>query len=308
MNNTSQPAKGNNMAAKVAQSTVKNATIVFGGLVRFDTKVMSAAREEGSGFKMVVKMEDGSIVPASQVYTAGGKFFNYDAVGRALENGDGTFLWIEKEEINSCKAPSNSEIQISKFVPLHTVDPVFFDKGYFLAPDPGKLKKGQVANPNNGNAVSYATLVAVMKAKNLVAQAKIEFKGKEHNVIIRTYNDGMSGDVLMLHTIYTSADVRTVNIMRPTVELNDKLIELCGALVDELTGEFDRNSIVSDSDIKLNQLIETKRAIIAGQATPSFTAATTNAGGEDLMAKLAASLANVKKSKTETPVEEKVAQ
>ena len=116
-----------------------------------------------------------------------------------------------------------------------------------------------MANPNSQTSLAYATLLDVMKEVGLVAQATVEFKGKEHNVIIRVYNDGTQ-DVLMLHTIYTSADVRTVNIVRPTVPVSPQLKTLCTELIASMTASFDSSEIVSASDAKFNGLIERKQS------------------------------------------------
>lgn len=295
----------NTKTAKVATHSVKNCRVTFGALLGFDAKIMSAAREEGTGLKMVVKTDDGKIVPASQIYTANGKYYNFQDVGRGIEQGDGTFLWIEKAEIDACKAPSNPEIAITKFFPMSEVDPIFFDSGYFISPDPGKLKKGQMANPNSQTSVAYATLLDVMKEVGLVAQATVEFKGKEHNVIIRVYNDGAQ-DVLMLHTIYTSADVRTVNIVRPTVPVSGQLKTLCAELIAGMTTSFNSDEIVSASDAKFNALIERKQAEIAGSATPAAGVVTPmgSTAEDDLVAKLTASLNMTKKVAPVTSVAE----
>ena len=128
----------NTQTAKVATHTVKTCKITL-GLLSIDAKLLSAAREEGTGLKMVVKTEDGKIVPASQIYTANGKYYNFQDVGRAIEQGDGSFLWIEKAEIDACKASDDKEVEITEFFPMSEVDPIFFDSGYFIAPDQSQL-------------------------------------------------------------------------------------------------------------------------------------------------------------------------
>lgn len=278
----------NTKTAKVATHTVKKAKITF-GLVTIESKLMSAAREEGSGLKMVVKTEDGSILQASQMYTAGGKTYSYQDVGRAIEVGDGKFLWIDKAEIDACKAKSTEEIKITNFVPLSQVDPVFFDSSYFIAPDPGKHK-----DVNAQSIRMYGLLLDVMKEVGLVALAKVEFKGKEHNAVIRVYTDGTQ-DFLMLHTIYTSSDIRTANIMRPTVAADAPLKAAALDLVKQMTTSFDPTSVVSESDAIFEALVAGKKQEAAGGSpfngvpTPSSTASTV----DPLMAALTASLHKV---------------
>jgi len=244
------------------------------------------------------------MTPASQLYTANGKYYNFQDVGRAMELGDGSFLWIEKSDLESCKAPSSNEINITEFFPISQVDPVLFDSSYFIAPDPGKVKKGAAPNPNNQSSIAYATLVQVMKEVGLAAKAKVEFKGKEHNVIIRVFNDGQSGDVLMLHTIFNSVNVRTVDILRPTIEINPMLVEMAKELIASQTVTFDPAAIVSESDMRFEAMIEGKKAQLAGMATPE--AGTVTPGGsagtaaDDLIAKMTASLLQSKANKKAT--------
>lgn len=300
MENTQTAKVTNKPTAKVAAtSTVKNCRVTFGSLVGFDAKLLSAARASVSELRMVVRNEDGTITPASQIYTANGKYYNFQDVGRAMELSDGSFLWIEKAEIESCKAPSSNEINITEFFPISQVDPILFDASYFIAPDPGKVKKNVAPNPNNQSSIAYATLIQVMKEVGLAAKAKVEFKGKEHNAIIRVYNDN-GQDVLMLHTIFCSNNVRTVDILRPTVELNPQLVAMCKDLIASQTVTFDPESIVSESEIRFEAMVENKRAMLAGQATPEAGAphasSTANAA-DDLMAKMAASLHQAKLNK-----------
>ena len=310
--NTTQTATVNetakvNVTQTVASHTVKSCKITLvGTLVSFDAKLQSAAREEVNGLKMVVKTEDGKIVPVNQIYTAEGKYYNYPDVGRALDNGDGTFLWIEKAEIEACKSSDNDkEIKITKFVPMAEVDAVFFDNRYFVAADPN-VKKGKPVDPNCTASLYYATLMQTMKEVGLVALAKVDFKGKEHNCIIRVYNDN-GKDVLMLHTVYTSNDVRTSNVLRPTAPVSDALLSACKAVVATMTESFDRHSLTSTSDAKFNALVDGKRAAQAGQATPTAGTPTASTADDALLAALTGSL-KLATAKKETPavVEETV--
>ena len=111
----------------------------------------------------------------------------------------------------------------------------------------------------------------------------------------------------MLHTIYTSADVRTVNILRPAA-INEQLKAACTELVANYTTKFDRNAITSDSDAKFNAMIERKQKEVAGTATPTADGTpSTSTGDDDLIAKMTASLLLTKK-KAAAPAVETVAE
>jgi DNA end-binding protein Ku len=302
MENTTQTAKVNETkAVKVATHTVKKVLISFGAFAQFNGKLLSAAREEGTGLKMVVKNDEGKVVQASQMYTAGGKQYSFQEVGRALEVGEGDFLWIEKEELDACKAPSSPEVKITKFVPLSQVDPVFFDSSYYIAPDPGKDK-----NLNNAAIVAYALLLETLKVAQYVGVAKMEIKGKEHNVIIRVGPD----NTLMLHTIFCSSDIRTVNILRPTVAITDQMVEMGLKLIDSMCVDFDPTSVESESDAKFEEMIARKKAEakgdVSGTAHSAATTSSTANAADALLAALTASLhqAGVKVVADEKPATE----
>ena len=282
MENTQTAKVTETKAVKVATHTVKKVLISFGAFAQFNGKLLSAAREEGTGLKMVVKNDEGKVVQASQMYTAAGKQYSFQDVGRALEVGDGDFLWLEKSEIDECKAPSSPEVKITSFVPLVDVDPVFFDSSYYIAPDPGKDK-----NVNAAAVVAYALLLETLKKAKKVGLAKMEIKGKEHNVIIRVGPD----NTLMLHTIFCSSDIRTANILRPSIEITEPMLAMGVQLIDSLSVPFDPTNITSESDAKFEAMIARKKAEANGDAPAATPTQSSTANAADaLLAALTASL------------------
>ena len=91
---------------------------------------------------------------------------------------------------------ASKAIEISELVPLSTVDPIYFEKTYYLGPDKGGDKP-------------YRLLAEAMSQASKVALAKFVMRGKENLVLIRSSQNG-----LMLHTMYFSDEVRDFNEMR----------------------------------------------------------------------------------------------
>ena len=270
------------MATSISTRSIANVTVSFGALANFEAKIFAAAREEGSGLNLVAVV-DGKAQKPTQQYAVNGKVIPFNDLLRGVELGDDSFVVIPKDDIEACKAKTNKTVAISKFIPLAEVDPLFFDKSYVLAPNKDKKDK----NPNAPAIVSYALLLKVMEVNGLVGQAKLEMRGKEHNVIIRA-----SAGRLMLHTLFNASEIRTVEILRPTFEITDQLVAAGSALVSTLLGSFEPKALVSDSDEALNKLISRKIAESKGQAVPADTASAAPVANESdaLLAALTASL------------------
>ena len=279
-NKPADEKKGYSMPSSISTRSIANVTVSFGALANFEAKIYAAAREEGSGLNLVA-IVDGKVVKPTQQYAVNGKVISWDNLERGIEVGDDSFIVISKSDIEATKAKTNKTVAITKFVPLF--DPLFFDKSYVLTPNPDKKDK----NPNAPSIVSYALLLKVMEVNGLVGQAKLEMRGKEHNVIVRA-----SAGRLMLHTLFNASEIRTVEVKRPTFAITDELVAAGTTLVNTLLGTFEPKALVSESDEALNKLISRKIAESKGQAVPadSTTEAPVANESDALLAALTASL------------------
>ena len=281
------------MQRSISTRSIANVTVSFGTFASLEAKIYAAAREEGSGLNLVA-MIDGKAVKPVQQYAVNGKVISYGNLLRGYEMGDDSYVVIPQSEIDATKATTSKQLEISAFIPLAEVDPLFFDKSYFLAPNVDKKDKS--ANPKS--VVNYALLLKVMETNSLVGQGKLEMRGKEHNVIIRA-----TAGRLMLHTLFNSNEVRTVDIQRPTFAVTDEMAAMGTALVSQLAGHFDPTALTSSDSVKLEALIARKVAEAKGEPVQAETASAPTNDADDLVALLAKSLhaAGVKLEK-ETPV------
>jgi DNA end-binding protein Ku len=268
------------MPSSISTRSIANVTVSFGTFANLEAKIFAAAREEGSGLNLVAKDANGVYVKPTQQYAVAGKVIPWNDLERGYEMGDENFVVISKAELDSTKATSSKQLDITSFIPLTEVDPLFYDKSYFLVPNVDKKDKS--ANPKA--VVNYALLLRVMEVNGLVGQAKLEMRGKEHNVIVRA-----TAGRLMLHTLFNSNEVRSIDIQRPTFAVTDEMVMVGTTLVSQLAGHFDPTALTSSDSVKLEALIARKVAEAKGNPVPSETAAPTNAA-DDLMAALLASL------------------
>lgn len=270
----------------MATGTVKNAKLIFGAFVSVDVKLLSAAREEGTNFNLVGRNAAGNVVKATQQYVVDGQVVPYQDLLRGLDIGNDRFAVFEKGELETTKVTKSEDIIIERFVPMVEVDPVFFDASYLLVPDLGKSK-----NPNAASVTAYELLYATLLSSGLAGVAKMEMRGKEHNVFIRVCGNG-----LMMHTIFCSNEVRNVpeyNAPR-NVNVNETHLEICLQLVKSISGHFDPAGVTSVQDTNVQALIDRKKAEALGttgyQAPKTPTQSSTANAGDSLLAALQASL------------------
>lgn len=269
------------MATSISTRSIANVTLSFGAFANFEAKIFAAAREEGTGLNLVAVVETTigdvvtkTVVKPVQQYAVNGTVIPFDKLQRGVERGDDSFILIPQNEIEACKAATNKAVAITKFIPLTQVDPVYFDKSYILAPNVDKKDK----NPNSPAIVAYALLLATLEAVGMVGQAKLEMRGKEHNVIIRASNG-----VLMMHTMFNTSEIRSAEIKRPTFEMSAELVEQGKLLINSLAGSFEADKLTSTSDEKLAALIARKIAQSDGTVTAEASETETPSNGADAL-------------------------
>ena len=124
-----------------------------------------------------------------------------------------------EEELKALEGESSKIIDIAEFVPLPSVDPVYFEKSYYLGPDKGGEK-------------AYRLLADAMAKADRVALATFVMRGKESLVLIRPADNG-----LMLHTMYFADEVRDFGEVDKGegAKIRDGELELAQKLIDELS-------------------------------------------------------------------------
>jgi non-homologous end joining protein Ku len=127
-----------------------------------------------------------------------------------------------------------------------------------------------------------------MVNRGMVGLAKMFDRDREYNVIIRPTFDETK---LMLHTIYTSAEVRNISV-NTAYDVNPDHLAMFSTLVDSMSKSFDSKGVVSSTDSKVNALIAKKTAEANGttEPAPAASAAEAAAAADPLLAALTASL------------------
>jgi DNA end-binding protein Ku len=200
----------------MALRPLRNATISF-GLVSIPVRFYTATKSEDVHFHLLHE-SCGTRVNRKWWCPHHEKIVGSDELVRGYEISKNKYVTFTDEEIETLQTGDNRAVEITEFVPLDQIDPVFFEKAYFLGPAPGGGK-------------TYKLLSDAMKRQEKVALARWISAGREHLVVLRPYEKG-----LVLHTMYYADEVRdfdAIDIEAGTVR--DKEVHLAEMLIDELT-------------------------------------------------------------------------
>jgi DNA end-binding protein Ku len=262
--------------------SIASLTISF-GLVAIPVKLYSATvYSERISFNLL-RAKDGSRVRQQYVAVNDGKIVERSEMTKGYEFAKDQFVIFSPEELKELEDTTTHSIDIGQFVPLETVDPVYFAGTYYLAPDKGGSKP-------------YSLLVAALKKSKQCALGRWTSRGKEHIVIIRAMDDGLA-----LHQLHFKAEVRTMKDLGiEPAAVSDAEMTLANQLVQQLAARrFDPNEYVDEFKVRVEAAIQRKvqgKQVSLAQA-PEPSSATNVI---DLMAALKASLNAREKKPTET--------
>ena len=252
--------------------SIASLTLSF-GLVAIPVKLFSATvASERISFNLL-RAKDGSRV--KQQYTAvnDGKIVERSEMTKGYEFAKDQFVIFSAQELKELEDTTTQSIDISQFVPLETVDPVYFAGTYYLAPD-------------KGGAKPYALLVAALKKSKQCALGRWTSRGKEHVVIIRAMADGLA-----LHQLHFKAEVRTMQDLGiEPAAVSEAEMTLATQLIQQLAAKrFDPNEYVDEFKMRVEAAIQRK---VQGKQVSLAQAPERSSKGNviDLMAALKASL------------------
>ena len=243
------------------------------GLVAIPVKLYSATiSSERISFNLL-RAKDGSRVKQQYVAVNDGKIVERSEMTKGYEFAKDQYVIFSAEELKELEDKTSHSIDIAQFVPLETVDPVYFAGTYYLAPDKGGSKP-------------YSLLVAALKKSRQCAVGRWTSRGKEHVVVIRPLDDGLA-----MHQLHFQAEVRTMNDLGvEAAPVSDAEMTLANQLVQHLSVErFDPNEFVDEFKGRVEAAIERK---VQGKEVSLAEAPvwSSKANVIDLMAALKASL------------------
>jgi DNA end-binding protein Ku len=162
---------------------------------------------------------------------------------RGLQHTKDQYVLITEEELESLDAEANRSIDMKEFIPLASVNPVYFENTHYLGADKGGEKP-------------YRLLADAMAKSGRVAIAELVSRGKEQLVLIRPYRRG-----LVLHTMYHSHEVRDFKQVPKgePVKISETELELGVGLIDRLTSkEFQPENYKDEYRIRVLGMLDEK--------------------------------------------------
>ena len=221
--------------------SIGSGTISF-GLVSIPVKMYSAASSGGVSFNLL-HAKCGSRIKQQTFCPVCNVVVDRAELVKGYEFAKDQYVRVSDEELKSLEGEGSKLIDIGEFVPLEKVDPIYFEKTYYLGPDKGGEK-------------AYRLLTDAMTASGRVALATFVMRGKESLVLVRAAQSG-----LMLHTMYFADEVRSFDEIDKgqSAKIKDGELQLAQQLIDGLSSaEFEPTRYADDYRQRVLDLVDSK--------------------------------------------------
>jgi DNA end-binding protein Ku len=233
--------------------TVWKGSISF-GLVNIPVKMFTATEDKDIRFKYIHK-ECHTPVRYKKMCPACNKEVLPEDIVRGYEYEPGKFVILTDEDFEAIDEKGEKTVEILDFVKLEEIDPIYFDKTYFLAPQ-----------ETGGKA--YTLLREALKGKQRIAVAKITIRERESLAVIRVYNN-----VIVLETIFYPDEVRDykqVPGIPENLQTTEAELDMAVQLIENLTAEFNPDKYIDTYRERLveriNAKVEGKEVVIRKEA------------------------------------------
>jgi len=256
----------------MAARSIASLTVSF-GLVSIPVKLYSATQASGAiSFNMLHKPPCGSRLKQQYICAKEGVVVPREDTVKGFEFAKDQYVVFTPEELKALEEAGTHMVEITEFVPISSVDPVYFDKAYYLAPD-------------KGGAKPYALLTKALAEAGRCALGRWAARGKQYIVMLRPV-----GDALVMQQLLYAAEVRPIAELEiPRTEVRDAELKLAQQLIDQqATDTFDPSGYTDAVKARIEAAVQKKvdgQEIALAEEAPSGGAQVI-----DLMEALRASL------------------
>ena len=262
-----------------AARSIGSLTVSF-GLVAIPVKLFTANQSSNAISFNLLHKEDGSRLKQQYICQKDGAIVERDDMVKGYAFAKDQYVRFAPEEIKALEEVGSHAVEISEFVPIESIDPVYYDKTYYLAPDKGANKP-------------YALLTEALKIAGRCGVGRWAARGKGYLVILRPI-----GDVLAMQQLHYAADVRRASEVEiPKPEVKPAELKLAQQLIDAQTADkFDPDTYKDEVRGRIEAAI--KKKVDEGQEITMIEPAPAGDGKViDLMEALRASLEKSGKSR-----------
>jgi len=213
------------------------------GMVTIPVKLYTATTSKDVRFRLLHK-DDGAPIEEKRFCTADGKEVAWDDLVRGYEVSKGEFVVLDPEEIDAAKPESSTTIEIGDFVEADEIDPVYFEKSYFL-------------EPTEVGGKPFSLLKRALEETERVALARVTIRTRERLATLRVYED-----TLMVETMFWPDEIRSTGALdlpeggEKTVRAKE--LSMARSLVESLADRFKPDEYTDTYRTALEKLIEQK--------------------------------------------------
>jgi DNA end-binding protein Ku len=249
------------------------------GLVSVPVKLYSATESHDVSFRQV-HAKDGGRIKYQRVCSVDGEEVAYADIAKGYETEDGEMVILTDDDLAQLPLKSSREIAVEKFVPSNQIDPLLFEKSYYLEPE----KTG---------AKPYALLRQALLDADRMAVVTVALRQRTTMAVLRVRDD-----VIVLQTMMWPDEVREPDFSIESGEIKDAEVKMAHMLVETLAGDFDASEFEDDYAEAVESLVKAK--IEGGEVKK--TATSTKSSGEvvDLLAALQRSVDAAKSARGES--------
>jgi DNA end-binding protein Ku len=240
------------------------------GLVSIAVKLYSATEEKTIRFHQVHRL-DGGRIRYQRVCSACGALVEYDDIAKGYDIGGGEIVVLTDEDFDDLPLSTSRAIDVLEFVPSEQIDPIMFNKSYYLEPE------GTATKP-------YVLLRDALADSERVAVVKVALRQREQLATLRV-RDGL----LVLNTMLWPDEVRVPDFafLDESVETREPELAMAASLIDSMTGDFDAEGYTDNYREALQEVIDAK---VEGRAVERPAEPEEAPAAIDLMAALRASV------------------
>ncbi len=215
------------------------------GLVNVPVKVYSATEDHDIRFHQVHAKDNGRI-RYKRVCEACGEVVEYRDIARAYDSDDGQTVIITDEDISTLPEERSREIEVLEFVPAGDIDPMMYDRSYFLEPESKSTK-------------SYVLLAKTLMETDRVAIVNFALRNKTRLAALHV-REFSKREVMVIHTLLWPDEIRDPDfpVLDKDVEIKPAELKMASQVVDSMTADFNSDRYHDDYQEHLRELIQSK--------------------------------------------------
>jgi len=257
------------------------------GLVSVPVKLYSATESKDISFRQV-HAQDGGRIKYQRVCSIDGEEVPYSDIAKGYETEDGEMVIIDDSDMEDLPVSSSREIAVEKFVPSEQIDPMLFEKSYYLEPE----KTG---------AKPYALLRQALLDSDRMALVTVALRNRTSLAVLRVRDD-----VIVLQTMMWPDEVRQPDFGSvDTSDAKPAEVKMANMLVETLAGDFEPDEFEDDYRTASEEMVKAK--IEGGEVKRTPKSTKTSGEVVDLLAALQKSVNAAKSARGEADEEEKPA-